>query len=131
MSASAPLGSLGRRRFADVPGYLTGRGPRSKGGRYLPDPPRRGGRCGDALLQRRAPRRSRPRADRGAVAAGLRIQEALDEGELDLDPRRGPVMVRSGKSGRRREVGSGGYQVSRSSQPSAPPSSLATPCSCR
>ncbi len=37
--------------------------------------------------------------------AGLRIQEELDLTELDLDRRRGSVLVRRGKGGRRREVG--------------------------
>ena len=37
--------------------------------------------------------------------AGLRISEALALGEPDLDPRRGLVLVRRGKGGRRREVG--------------------------
>ena len=37
--------------------------------------------------------------------AGLRIQEALSLTELDLDPRRGSVLVRRGKGGRRREIG--------------------------
>jgi site-specific recombinase XerD len=37
--------------------------------------------------------------------AGLRVQEALALTEHDLDRRRGSVLVRSGKGGRRREVG--------------------------
>ena len=37
--------------------------------------------------------------------AELRIREALDLNELDLDRRRGSVLVRRGKGGRRREVG--------------------------
>lgn len=37
--------------------------------------------------------------------AGLRIQEALELAEGDLEPRRGALLVRSGKNGRRREVG--------------------------
>jgi site-specific recombinase XerD len=37
--------------------------------------------------------------------AGLLIQEALTLAEHDLDERRGSLLVRSGKGGRRREVG--------------------------
>jgi hypothetical protein len=37
--------------------------------------------------------------------AGLRIGEALDLAETDLDAARGAVLVRRGKGGRRREVG--------------------------
>ena len=37
--------------------------------------------------------------------AGLRIGEALDLAETDLDASRGAVLVRRGKGGRRREVG--------------------------
>jgi site-specific recombinase XerD len=37
--------------------------------------------------------------------AGLRIHEALALTEGDLDPRRGSLLVRRGKGGRRREVG--------------------------
>src|SRR3954452_23262708 len=37
--------------------------------------------------------------------AGLRIHEALALSETDLDARRGSLLVRRGKGGRRREVG--------------------------
>src|SRR4051812_3747852 len=107
MPASPPLDSFGRRRSpAAVPGYRAGRRSRSKGRRYPPDPPRteeivRVMRCcGDGLHGDRA---------RGLIVvlwrARLRIREALDLTELDLDARRGSVPVRRGKGGRRREVG--------------------------
>src|SRR3954453_16650757 len=107
MSAAPPLDSFGRRSSpAAVPGYRAGRRSRSKGRRYPPDPPRteeiiRVMRCcGDGLHGDRA---------RGLIVvlwrAGLRIQEALGLTELDLDARRGSVLVRRGKGGRGREVG--------------------------
>ncbi|MFL5876438.1 MAG: hypothetical protein ACJ76T_11225 [Solirubrobacteraceae bacterium] len=37
--------------------------------------------------------------------AGLRVQEALSLLETDLDERRGSLLVRRGKGGRRRETG--------------------------
>jgi site-specific recombinase XerD len=37
--------------------------------------------------------------------AGLRINEALNLAETDLEPRRGSILVRNGKGGKRREVG--------------------------
>jgi integrase len=40
---------------------------------------------------------------------GLRIQEALALAEPDLDPRRGSLLVRNGKGGRRREIGMDGW----------------------
>jgi site-specific recombinase XerD len=53
-------------------------------------------------------RRPRPRL-RGLIVvpwrAGLRICEALSLTEADLDARRGSLLVRRGKGGRRREVG--------------------------
>ena len=41
----------------------------------------------------------------GMWRAGLRIDEALALSESDLDRRRGALLVRRGKGGRRREVG--------------------------
>lgn len=40
---------------------------------------------------------------------GLRVQEALALGEHDLDPRRGSLLVRRGKGGRRRGIGMDGW----------------------
>jgi integrase len=95
MPTSPPLDSLGRRRSpASVPGYLAGRPPRGKGRRYPADPPRTEEIiavvrcCGEGVHGARA---------RALIVvlwrAGLRIQEALDLTELDLDPRRGSVLV--------------------------------------
>ena len=107
MSDARPLDSLGRRRSpAAVPGHLAGRPSRNKGRRYPADPPRTEEiiavmRCAGGGL--------RGDRTRGLIVvlwrAGLRIQEALDLSELDLDARRGAVRVRRGKDGRRREVG--------------------------
>ena len=107
MPTSPPLDSLGRRRSpASVPGYLAGRPPRRNGRRYPADPPRTEEIvavmrcCRDGVHDVRA---------RALIVvlwrAGLRSQEALDLTEVDLDPRRGSVLVRRGKGGRRREIG--------------------------
>jgi site-specific recombinase XerD len=107
MTDPSLLDSLGRRRSPGaMPGHHAGRRAPNKGRRYPPDPPRTEEiiavmRCAGAGLH----------GDRlrGLIVvlwrSGLRIQEALDLNELDLDPRRGSILVRRGKGGRRREVG--------------------------
>ena len=80
--------------------------PRNKGMRYPADPPTIQEivtvmrHAGDGVHGRRL---------RGLIVvlwrAGLRICEALALAEADLDPRRGSLLVRRGKGGRRREVG--------------------------
>src|SRR3954469_18884391 len=89
-----------------MPGFHADRPPRNKGLRYPADPPTVAEIVvvmqivGDGLHGRRL---------RGLVAvlwrAGLRIDEALALHEADLDRRRGSLLVRRGKGGRRREVG--------------------------
>jgi site-specific recombinase XerD len=101
------LDRAGRRRSpATMPGFHAGHAPGNKGLRYPADPPKveeiiavmRAG--GDGTLSRRL---------RCLLViiwrAGLRIQEALALTEGDLDQRRGSLLVRRGKGGRRREAG--------------------------
>jgi site-specific recombinase XerD len=101
------LDAAGRRRSpATLPDFHAGRPPRNKGIRYPADPPTieeivtvmRS--AGDGVHGRRL---------RGLIVvlwrAGLRICEALALAEADLDARRGSLLVRRGKGGRRREVG--------------------------
>jgi integrase len=95
-----------RRSPVTMPGFHEGRAPRNKGRRYPADPPtveeiiavmREAGDSADGVRLR------------ALIVilwrAGLRIGEALDLAETDLDPSRGAVPVRRGKGGRRREVG--------------------------
>jgi site-specific recombinase XerD len=103
VTGSPALDAAGRRRSpATIPGFHTGRPPRNKGLRYPADPPTVTVMqiAGDTLHGRRL---------RGLVVvlwrAGLRIDEALSLREADLDRRRGSLLVRRGKGGRRREVG--------------------------
>jgi hypothetical protein len=101
------LDAAGRPRSpATVPGFHAGRSPRNKGPALPGRPTHRGGD--------RRPSCDTPAAGfmrRGCALivvlwrAGLRIHEALALGEADLDPRRGSLLVRRGKGGRRREVG--------------------------
>jgi integrase len=97
----------GRRRSpATMPGFHAGHPPRDKGNRHPADPPTVEEivavmcAAGDGRHARRL---------RALMVvrwrAGLRIHEALALNESDLDRRRGALLVRRGKGGRRREVG--------------------------
>lgn len=107
MTVSVVLDSAGRRRSpATMPGYHSGRAPRNKGVRYPADPPT----VQEIVAVMRAAGQDRHGARLRALIvvlwrAGLRIQEALALTERDLDPRRGSVLVRQGKDGKRREAG--------------------------
>jgi hypothetical protein len=119
------LDAAGRRRSpATLPAIHAGRSPRNKAMRYPADPPTieeivtvmRS--AGDGVHGRRL---------RGLIVvlwrAGLRICEALALAEADLDPRRGSLLVRRGKGGRRREVGMDDWAGSSSNRGSRPGSS--------
>jgi integrase len=102
-----PLAAAGRRRSpATMPGFHAGRPPRNKSVRYPADPP-----TVEEIVavMRAADDTLHGRRLRGLIVvlwrAGLRINEALALAETDLDARRGAVLVRRGKGGRRREVG--------------------------
>ena len=105
------LDAAGRRRSpATMPGYHAGRPPGNKGVRYPADPP-----TVDEIVavMRHASRDRHGFRLRAMIVvlwrAGLRVQEALALTEHDLDQRRGSVLVRRGKGGRRREVGMGDW----------------------
>jgi integrase len=102
-----PLDAAGRRRSpATLPQFHAGRPPRNKGMRYPADPPTTEE---IVAVMRRAGDGAHGRRLRGLIIvlwrAGLRICEALALAEADLDRRRGSLLVRRGKGGRRREVG--------------------------
>jgi site-specific recombinase XerD len=103
------LDSAGRRRSpATMPGYHMGRAPHNKGMRYPADPPTIDEIV--AVLRRTGEGRHGWRLRAMIVAvwrAGLGIQEALALAEHDLDRRRGSLLARNGKGGKRREVGMG------------------------
>jgi site-specific recombinase XerD len=89
-----------------MPRFHAGRPPRNKGVRYPADPPT----IEEIIaVMRAAGDGANGRRLRGLIVilwrAGLRIHEALALAEVDLDRRRGAVLVRRGKGGRRREVG--------------------------
>jgi integrase len=89
-----------------MPAFHASRPPRNKGMRYPADPPTVEE---SVAVMRVAGETAHGRRLRGLIVvlwrAGLRVGEALALAEADLDPRRGAVLVRRGKGGRRREVG--------------------------
>ena len=95
-----------RRSPVTMPGYHQGRPPRNKGLRYPADPP-----AVEEIIAVMRAAGDRPEGARLRALivllwrAGLRIREALELAETDLDSARGAVIVRKGKGGRRREVG--------------------------
>ena len=107
MTVLPVLDAAGRRRSpATLPGYHTGRPPRNKEMRYPADPPTVEEIV--AVMRHASDDRHGWRVRAMIVVlwrAGLRIQEALALAEHDLDQRRGSLLVRNGKGGRRREVG--------------------------
>src|SRR3954471_14169364 len=119
------LDRAGRRRSpATLPGFHAGHAPGNKGLRYPADPPK----VEEIIaVMRTAGDAAHGRRLRGLIVimwrAGLRIQEALALTEGDLDHRRGALLVRRGKGGRRREVGmdAGGLGAAPAVARAAPP----------
>ena len=107
MSELTLLDAAGRRRSpASMPGHHAGRPPRNKGMRYPADPPR----AEEIItIMRQAGNGIHGARMRALIVvlwrSGLRISEALMLTESDLEPRRGALLVRCGKGGKRREVG--------------------------
>jgi integrase len=107
MTVSPVPDAAGRQRSpATLPGYHAGRPPRNKGRRYPADPPT----VEEIIAVMRQTGHDRHGSRLRALVivlwrGGLRIQEALALGERDLDPRRGSLLLRSGKGGRRHEIG--------------------------
>jgi integrase len=93
-------------RSPATPGFHTGRPPRNKGRRYPADPPTV---AEIVAVMRQAGDSHQGWRLRARIVvlrrAGLRIHEALALSEADLDRRRGSVLVRRGKGGRRHQVG--------------------------
>jgi hypothetical protein len=126
MTVSAVLDAAGRRRSpATMPGSHAGRPPRNKGQLYPADPPTVEEII--AVMRQTADDRHGARLRALIVVlwrGGLRVREALALGERDLDPRRGSLLVRRGKGGRRREIGMdawGWAGAGSSCRPGSPP----------
>jgi integrase len=101
------LDAAGRRRSpATLPEFHAGRAPQNKGMRYPGDRPTIEE---IVIVMRRAGDGVHGLRLRGLIVvlwrAGLRIHEALALAQAGLDRRRGSLVVRPGKGGRRGEVG--------------------------
>jgi site-specific recombinase XerD len=112
MSSSQLLvDAVGRRRLpATTPRLCVGIAPPNKGQTYPADPPTVDEII--AVMLQTGHDRHGHRLNALIVVpwrAGRRIQEALSLTETDLDQRRGSILVRGGKNGRRREVGMDGW----------------------
>jgi site-specific recombinase XerD len=106
MSSTHPLlDAAGRRRsLATTPGFHAGRAPCNKGQRYPADAPTVDEIV--AVMGQAGHTRHGNRLNALIVVlwrAGLRIQEALSLTEMDLDQRRGSILVRHGKNDRGRD----------------------------
>src|SRR3954451_18450004 len=107
MTVSAVLDAAGRRRSpATMPAYHAGRPPRNNRQLYPADPPT----VEEIITVMRKTADDHHGARLRALIVvlwrgGLRVQEPLALGERDLDPRRGSLLARRGKGGRRREIG--------------------------
>jgi integrase len=101
------LDAAGRPRSpATLPGFHAGRSPRNKGQRYPADPPTVAEIVAVVRHVGTGLHAARLRALIVVLwRAGLRIHQALALSEAELDQRRGSLLVRHGKGGRRREVG--------------------------
>jgi len=105
------LDRAGRRRSpATMPGFDAGRPPRNKGMRYPADPPK----VEEIIaVMRAAGDGQHGRRLRGLIVilwrAGHESMRRSRSPSPDLDPRRGALLVRRGKGGRRREVGMDGW----------------------
>jgi len=107
MSSLSSINAAGRPGSpATTAEFHRGRAPGNKGMSYPADPPR----VEEIVaVMRQAGSGVHGDRVRGLIVvlwrAGLRIGEALDLHEGDLEPGRGALLIREGKGGRRREVG--------------------------
>ena len=99
MGTIAPNAAGHRRAPVTMPGYHTGKQPRNKGLRFPPDPPT----VEEIIAVMRATGENSDGARLRALIvllwrAGLRISEALDLAETELDRPNGKITIRRGRA---------------------------------